>query len=150
MLPGCKYPRPRESSSLRSSRYLITRDFFVFVCAAAPVRTNVAAGVPGSLNSGPGYDAADVSSADGGMTLCSGRIWILVDGREDIAASNIDELWKQVTTFPPNPKLTTGIRAAARPRGSFVPNNEGEGAYGAAVGGTNTTWEGGARGAAAT
>lgn len=114
------------------------------------MRTRVVDGVPGSLNSGPGYDAADVSRADCGMTLCRGRIWISVDGREDIAASSIDELWKQVTSFPPNPKLTTGIRTDVRPRGSFVPSNEGEGAYGAAVGGTNAIWEGGMGRAAAT
>ena len=38
-------------------------------------------------------------------------------------------LWEQRTSFPPNPKLTTGTRNEVRPSGSFVPNKDGEGAY---------------------
>src|SRR5258708_37739114 len=67
------------------------------------------------------------------MTSLIGFKLICVAGRADMAVSNPPAsagfLWKQRTSFPPNPKLTTGTRKAVRPSGSFVPSNDGEGAY---------------------
>ena len=83
-----------------------------------------------------------MSSADSGITLCNERIWTSVDCREDSATSNPALMfapWKHATSFPPNPKLTTGTRADARPRGSFVPSNDGEGAYVECTGAASVT-----------
>jgi hypothetical protein len=91
-------------------------------------------GDPGSQNKGPGKIAVEESKADSGMTLCSTRIWISVDWREERATSkpvfNPDDPWKHVTNLPPNPKLNTGILAEDLPSGSFNPIREGDGAYG--------------------
>lgn len=98
----------------------------------AVVRTKPVVGVPGSENNGPGKDAEETSRADCGMILFSWRIVIPVELREDKATSKpvfIDAPWKQVKNFPPKPKLKTGARDEVRPKGSFAPRRDGEGAY---------------------
>lgn len=87
--------------------------------------------VPGSENKGPGNTDVDTSRAEGGTILLRTRMWTPVEFREERATSKpvliVDAPWKHVTSFPPNPKLNTGMRAAVRPSGSLVPIKDGEG-----------------------
>lgn len=49
--------------------------------------------------------------------------------------------WKQVTIFPPKPKVTTGARADVLDNGSLAPMRDGEGAYCPVVTFTVSSWE---------
>src|ERR1700722_1256223 len=108
----------------------MTRAFCVLT--AVPVRTRLTVGVPGSQNRGPGNEEVEVSSADSGIILLNTRMFTSMDRREESATSKpvfrTEEPWKQVTSFPPKPKLKTGTRAAVRPSGSFNPRRDGDGA----------------------
>jgi hypothetical protein len=113
---------------------LVTLALLFLDCVATAARTKLV-GDPGSQNSGPGNEVDIWSSADSGIAACKGRIWMPVVCLEERAMSNpvfnVFEPWKQSTNFPPKPKLTTGARLDVLPKGSLLPNNDGDGAYGA-------------------
>jgi hypothetical protein len=97
----------------------------------AVVRTSAIAGPDDPVNKGPGNSEVDGSSADGGISLFSKRIWMGDDRRpvndtsKPAVASSCE--WKHEATFPPKPKQNMGIRAELRR--SSAAFTEGDGAY---------------------